>query len=165
MKTLVLLRHIKSGKLTPVPDFERTIVEERRPDMNKVTAALRNTKFSPERILSSPSVRTRQTAEAFCTEYGLNSEQVTYIDNLYEASLEDIVEALKTLPDSVNNVVIVGHNPSITEAANRLSNARVDNVPTCGVVGIHFDGNSWKEALSQRGQLIFFFAPKLLSIE
>jgi phosphohistidine phosphatase len=41
--------------------------------------------------------------------------------------------------------MIFGHNYAFTSIVNRFGSTFIDNLPTCGLVWIQFDINSWKE--------------------
>jgi hypothetical protein len=46
----------------------------------------------------------------------------------------------------VDAVLMVGHNPTLTELANLLCHGvRIDNVPTCGVLRLDYDLRSWSD--------------------
>jgi len=60
----------------------------------------------------------------------------------------------------LEKVMLVCHNPTITEFANSLSGANIDNIPTCGLVKLKLDINSWGHAESGKGTLLDFDYPK-----
>jgi len=56
--------------------------------------------------------------------------------------------------------MLVGHNPAITEFANLMSNADIDNVPTCGLVELSLDIDSWSAIEAGIATLVEFDYPK-----
>ena len=67
--------------------------------------------------------------------------------------------AARALPDTINIAALVGHNPGMTYAANSFAeNLELDNLPTCGIVGIEFPVSTWREI--DTGSLHYFDYPK-----
>ena len=79
---------------------------------------------------------------------------------IYEASLGELLRLVSKLNDELNNVMLVGHNPGFTVLCNYLSNARVDNMPTCSIAQIGFKESSWETVTEHSGELIDFDYPK-----
>ena len=80
-------------------------------------------------------------------------------DELYEGSSYEILNYINQIDDIYNNVLIVCHNPGITNLANYLSDVFIENIPTTGIVGFSFD-NSWKEIKEKSCAFLFFEYPK-----
>ena len=59
-------------------------------------------------------------------------------------------------------MIVVAHNPGMTDLCNRVSDARIDNLPTAGFFYVEADADSWSDFADGRGTLKFFIAPKLL---
>ena len=58
-------------------------------------------------------------------------------------------------------LLLIGHNPGLTDLTNRLLPAlALDNLPTAGVVAIDFDADDWSKAVQSRGRLAFYDYPK-----
>jgi phosphohistidine phosphatase len=64
------------------------------------------------------------------------------------------------LDDSVDVVMVVGHNPGLTEFANDLFDEEIANIPTAGIVGGQLNIHQWKEARWGCGEMILFDYPK-----
>ena len=56
--------------------------------------------------------------------------------------------------------MIFAHNPGLTMLTNHIGDNYIDNIPTCGMVEIHFEVNSWKEIKYNKGNIIKFEYPK-----
>jgi phosphohistidine phosphatase len=81
-----------------------------------------------------------------------------------------VIAALRDLPDAAKAILVVGHNPSLTEAALRLA-GRGDKAalarmaakyPTCGLAAIDFDLAHWRDVSAGAGRLVAFVAPTSL---
>jgi phosphohistidine phosphatase len=56
--------------------------------------------------------------------------------------------------------MVVGHNPDLTALVNILSRSDLENVPTCGVVELAYDVESWMEIVEARPVQVAFDCPK-----
>ncbi len=63
---LILLRHGKAEDTSPGGDFSRELVEKGREQSRKAARLLKAAGKLPDIVLTSPLVRARQTADAFC---------------------------------------------------------------------------------------------------
>ena len=162
MKTLYLVRHAKSSWDNPaLRDFDRPLNERGKTDAPRMGQRLNKRGVMPELILSSPARRARSTARKIAREIDYNLNQIQFADNLYHAAPNTILQVLSRLPDSFQSVMVVGHNPGLTDFVNEYIGVRIDNVPTCGVVAARFKVQSWKDLSAVTGELIFFDYPKL----
>ena len=53
------------------------------------------------------------------------------------------MDIIKSLPNNLNIIMVVGHNHAFTSIANMLGNKYIENVPTCGFVELQFDDDTW----------------------
>lgn len=119
MKNLYLLRHA-DAELLARQDKERQLSEAGHAEAEAVAKAFADKAIALDAILCSSAVRTRQT----CTHFmqlldGKPAPQ--YMDELYNTDLETYLEVLKGLEDSYGSVLVIGHNPIITELASYLT--------------------------------------------
>ena len=63
-----------------------------------------------------------------------------------------------------NNAIIVGHNPGLTNIINKLTNLKLDNLPTSGIVIIVFDVDNWKNINYKSGLVEWIKFPKDLKL-
>lgn len=160
-KRLTLLRHAKSSWDAPgLTDFDRPLNARGKKDAPAMGARLRKRGFTPDLILSSSAVRARHTTELVAAELGLAADQIRYEKDLYLASAPELGDMLPDLAEDHEDVVIVAHNPGLTSFANRIADAQIDNLPTCGVFSVLLDIDGWSEVLHRRGKLDFFDFPK-----
>jgi phosphohistidine phosphatase len=86
---------------------------------------------------------------------------------LFHAWPDEISKVIAQCDDSINNLMVVGHNPGMTIFANQLLQSnKFDNIPTAGLVTIAIDINNWQEILKYKNitcQLIDYDYPKLIS--
>ena len=117
--------------------------------------------FIPELVLSSDSQRTRDTMALL--KESLNKCEVEFTPSLYLASANDIRESISTLDNRFDTVMILAHNPGMTDVFYDLAKVRIDNVPTAGVGCIRFDVEKFSEISKSTGELEYFAYPKMLT--
>jgi phosphohistidine phosphatase len=162
MKTLILIRHAKSSWANPdQTDFERPLNERGRRDAPEMAKRLLKKNFSIDQIIYSTAARTTETMQTFQRMLNIDSKNCLPKDDLYHAPPCILAETIAQLDENINTVVIIGHNPGITEFANSLTNVRTDNMPTCSIFTVQSECLSWKNFQSVKKEFLFFDYPKL----
>lgn len=160
-RQLTLLRHAKSSWDDPGgKDRDRPLNERGERDAPRMGRRLRERGARPTLILTSPAVRARRTAQIIAREIGYPQEFLQREDDLYLASPDDIIAVVARQDSSFRDLIVCGHNPGLTELANRLTGAGIDNVPTTGVVIIGLDIRSWADLDGAQGDLLLFDYPR-----
>lgn len=160
MRQLILIRHAKSSWSNPsLDDFDRPLNKRGKRDAPFMAKLLSGKNIHPDIIISSPAKRTKLTALEFATQLGIGTNAIIWNDKLYLASLTTLIKIVKKLDDNVKIVLIVGHNPGLTDLHNFLCKQEIDNIPTCGIVSMKTDRN-WSEISSKDFELDFFEYPK-----
>lgn len=146
MKTLVIVRHAKSSWQDPfLSDHERPLAPRGLRDAPVMGAVLAEMGPPVDRVISSSAVRALSTAELVIHEMGLPWDEIWIEDALYHATEEEMIELIQEQDDYIDGLMIFGHNPGMTYLVNDLSDLDLDNLPTCGVVVLQFDVESWFE--------------------
>ncbi len=168
MKRLLLLRHGKSDwHNSDQPDNERPLNDRGQRAAALMGAYLRQRGLTPELILCSPAVRTRETAQRVLTALQA-PVQMDFRSELYLADPKTIAELVRGAPDEVSTLLVIGHNPGMQLAALKLSSGDPagrrdeieDKFPTAALAVIEFDVHSWSKA--KAGDLVAFDSPKAL---
>ncbi|NNC76586.1 MAG: histidine phosphatase family protein [Woeseiaceae bacterium] len=161
MKTLTIVRHAKSSWNNPgLSDKQRPLNkrgERDAPDMGKRIA---DAGIRPSLIASSPAVRAWTTARIVATQLAYPLEFLQRENSLYLASLNTILDVIVAQDNGFNNLMIVGHNPGLTELANFLSPRLTSNLPTAGVVSVNIDQDDWNLHGRPKTELVFHDYPK-----
>ena len=143
MKTLILVRHAKSSwKNASLADIDRPLNKRGKRDAPKMGKRLAEQNVKIDLIITSPAKRTRKTASVFADHLSYKNEIIKE-SALYDASNMAILQLIRNLDDNSQTVMLVGHNPGLTNVVNRLSRVNIENVPTCGVVILGYDIDSW----------------------
>ncbi len=161
MKRLYLVRHAKSSwKDLSLDDFDRPLNKRGKQDAPFMGKRVKKYKMLPDLIISSPAKRAAKTAKIIAKEIGFPKKKIIYDASIYEAGMASLITVVRNIDDLANEVMLFGHNPGLTILAEDLTNAQVDNIPTCGIFCIDFDVNSWKEIEEGKGRVVFFDYPK-----
>ena len=161
MRTLYLIRHAKSSwKHEGLRDFERPLNGRGKRDAPFMGRQLNKQSILPDQLISSPAKRAITTAKLIATEIGYPEKQIIENQSIYEASVEDLVQVVKSIDDTIGTAMLVGHNPGMTYFANFLSGCEVDNLPTCAVFCMDFKIKSWADVEEGKGVFKLFDYPK-----
>ena len=79
---------------------------------------------------------------------------------MYDFGGESVLALLRSLDNRYESVAVFGHNHALTSLSNIFGNKAIDNLPTSGVVVIHFKVEDW--ARIERGQTELMIFPKQL---
>jgi phosphohistidine phosphatase len=143
MKALFLIRHAKSSwDDTALPDKDRPLNDRGKRDAPKMGKRLARRDVKPDLILSSPAMRALTTAEIIAKKLDYKRKDIVVDDRLYAGEADDLLNVIHKLGDKRERVILVGHNPELTELAHRLS-SEITHMPTCAVVAFTFDAKSW----------------------
>ena len=139
MKFLYLLRHAKSSWSEPgLGDQQRPLNERGKRDAPAMGERFRERGESLDRIVSSPALRARTTAELFAQNSGCAQAPIVIEPDLYFLGGGAIEEVILRQDDMLQSLMLVFHNPDITHFANSVDYGfHVDNVPTCGLISHH----------------------------
>ena len=168
MKRLYLLRHAKSSWDDPtLADQDRPLAPRGRRAAKVIAKHLRRKGISPQLVLCSPSTRTRQTLKRLAPGLRENAD-IRIEPELYTASAAVLLEVLHEVPDEIESVMLIGHNPGIQDLALNLAGvgseiARLrSKFPTAGLATLEFNG-TWRELAPGSAELVSFVKPKELS--
>lgn len=162
MRNLFLLRHAKSSwKDALLDDFERPLNKRGKRDAPQMAQRFSKRGYKIDLIILSKARRTTDTANIFINILDYKSK-IDLNDQLYEASSPTLLRVINQMEDRYQNVLLVSHNPGLTNLANYLSNYFIDNIPTSGIVGLSTD-LSWRNINEGGCTFLFFDFPKKCS--
>jgi phosphohistidine phosphatase len=160
-KSLFLVRHAKSDWSIPgQKDIDRELNVRGNNDAPRMGRKLHELNVKPDLIISSPANRAKYTAEFIAEQLQYDTDKILLQEEIYEASVRSLLSIINELPDNCNEIMIVGHNHTFTYIGEYLTKKNLDNIPTCGVVQIEFEIDSWKEVSEGTGNLKMFIYPK-----
>jgi phosphohistidine phosphatase len=161
MKTLLLVRHAKSDWNDPsLSDFDRPLNDRGKNDAPVMAHRLLDKDIKIDAFISSPAKRAKKTASVFAKEYKRDKDDIIFIDKLYGAGEDVFYDVIADVSDKYDSIAIFSHNPGITDFANLLTEARIDNIPTCGIFAIQISTKRWAEFRHAKKEFWFFDYPK-----
>jgi phosphohistidine phosphatase len=161
MKSVILIRHVKSDWSNLVPDFDRPVREDRKEDAVLIASEIAKKGILPQCIVTSPAIRALETAKILCTKWDYPYENIATDRSLYECAVKDILALIRKTNHKYDIIAIVCHNPAVTDFVNQYSNTYLANVPTAGAVHITFDVSVWKD-IKGNGKVNLVLRPKEL---
>ena len=161
MKTLTLLRHAKSSwKDASLIDHDRPLNKRGKRDLPVIGERIKQVGIRPSLILSSTAVRAWTTAKGIATEISYPIEFLQREQRLYHAGVLLIIEVLTQQDVAFNSIMVVGHNPGLTDFANYLVPDVTHNIPTCGLVSVTIDNDDWDLKGVRNAELTVYEFPK-----
>lgn len=160
MKSIYLIRHAKSDWGVAVDDFDRPLNDRGKRDAPVMAKRLKLRNINIDAFVSSPAKRALKTAKIFADEFDVAHDQIDLKPELYMAPSATFYSVLESLDNSLNSVIIFSHNNGITEFANSLGVANIDNMPTCSVFAFTVEAENWTQIRTAPKQFVFFDYPK-----
>ena len=159
MKKIFFLRHAKSSWSDfSLKDFDRPLSTRGIQDAELMGNYFKAKNIDLDVVISSPSKRTKETLEHF---FPKSAPQIDYEKSLYHAHLDDVLSVVTISIEEMNNIMIVGHNPSMHEVTEYFSSDYLPKYPTCGLACLAYEGE-WKDLRSSCCELEFFKMPREL---
>jgi len=144
LKILTIVRHAKSSwSDSSLPDNKRPLNRRGKRDAPEMGRRIQEHGIRPSLIVSSPATRAWTTAKVIANTINYPREFLQKEERLYLASLDEILDVVVAQDNGFNNLMVVGHNPGMTEFANFLVPGLTGNLPTAGVVSVQIDQDDW----------------------
>ena len=161
LKRVTLLRHAKSSwEDSSLDDYDRPLNKRGERDSPMMGRRLLARGARPSLIITSPAKRARRTARLIAKEIGYPIEFLQREDDLYHGDPAGILRVVGEQDNSFNDMIVVSHNPGLTELANRLTGLTIENIPTCGIIAMEADIRDWSELADSRCRMVFFDYPR-----
>jgi phosphohistidine phosphatase len=149
MKTLYIVRHAKSSwEYDGVKDIDRPLKKRGINDAYLISNVIQKKIACPDAFVSSCANRALHTAMIFSYTFNYPLANIKISKSLYSFSDGYLIKTVKALDDGFDSAIIFSHDHGISSFVNKFGSQLVDHVPTCGVVGIKFDTNHWKNIKS-----------------
>ncbi|UMB53831.1 histidine phosphatase family protein [Lutibacter sp. A64] len=145
MKTLYIVRHAKSSwKYKNIKDIDRPLKKRGINDAYLVSNVLLKKIATPDVFISSCANRALHTGMIFSYTFNYPLANLKISKSLYNFSDGYLIKTVKALDDGFDSAIIFSHDHGISDFVNKFGSIQLDHVPTCGVIGIKFDTNYWK---------------------
>jgi len=157
MKTLYIVRHAKSSwEYDGIKDIDRPLKKRGINDAYLVSNVLESKIDCPNAFVSSCANRALHTAMIFSYAFNFPLAHVRISKSLYNFSDGYLIKTVKALDDGFESAIIFSHDHGINTFVNKFGHKPIAHVPTCGVVGIQFEDEHWKNIKKGNTFLIEF---------
>ena len=162
MRQLMVMRHAKSSWADEtITDHERPLNERGRTAAAAMGRFMAERRLLPDRVLSSDSVRTRETVSLWAEAAGWDGP-VEFLPELYHADVPTLLQAASALPDTCLRPLVVAHNPGIAELVSGSSGTMVE-VPTGTLAVLEAALDRWAEISPSRLSTMLTQRPRELT--
>ena len=161
MKELILIRHAKSSwKDSSLDDRERPLNKRGERDAPEMGARLGAAQAQAEFDRVEPGGAGAGNGAHHRQEARVPAQGIAVEDRLYGAGVAELLDVIRNTDESVTTLMLFGHNPGLTELANHLGPRPIPNLPTCGVLHLRFETETWSVVGYARGDELLFDFPK-----
>jgi phosphohistidine phosphatase len=149
-RELLIFRHGKAEAESGVDDLHQSITDKGKRGAQRMGAWLWQKNIRPDYIVSSPAERAFVSAQKLCKAMGQGDSAIVTDKRLYKASIKSHLEVLAECPKKKQRVLLVGHNPALTELLLYLLGGNVPTpddgklLPTATLARLVMPGN-WKK--------------------
>ncbi len=148
MKTLLIMRHAKSSwKDQELPDHDRPLKKKGRKDIANMAKILKKKSLIPDLVLSSTAARSKETATLMVEKLSYKGK-LELIKEFYMAEPETYIKFISEVPDEVDNLLIVGHNPGLEGLVMTLGD-KITSLPTGSIAKMYLFIDKWCELTSE----------------
>ncbi|ROR74259.1 SixA phosphatase family protein [Bogoriella caseilytica] len=121
-RRLVLLRHAKAEPRGALDDAARALATRGRDQATVIGQSLKDGLGDFDLALVSTALRTRETFRLLAQQVDVGAHE--FLDDLYEADVENVVKAIRGVDPRAGHVLVVGHEPTISATALHLHGGR-----------------------------------------
>jgi phosphohistidine phosphatase len=107
-------------------------------------------------------VRSLSTGRGVGKVLGIAKNNIRIIPEIYGADGEALFSVVKNTDHTLNDIVLIGHEPALSELLEILTGSHPDKFPTCAVYRIRFDTEDWKNIKPKKGMCEIYVNPKIL---
>jgi len=149
---LFLIRHAQTHDSQ---DYNSDKVRELKPEgINQATELgkyLKGSGYKPDLILSSDATRAKITASLIASEIHYPIQQIQHVDKIYSGDIRNLLSLIGQTSDSVEHLLLIGHNPTILELINYLSDIQKNSMQPCELTVLTFNA-SWSQLSARCGR-------------
>jgi phosphohistidine phosphatase len=167
-RTLLLLRHAKSGYPTGVADHERPLAPRGEREAGLAGDWLRAHAPAVDAVLCSTATRTRETLARTRIDAPVN-----FVDRLYDATPGAVIEEINSVEShfgqDVETLLVIGHEPAMSAVALGLATADGSNITAAERISTKFPtsaiavlrtGEPWDQLGLNGAALVGFHVPR-----
>lgn len=151
---ILICRHAETYEPYPLqPDFERELTPEGIRHAHETGKWIREQYQKVDAIIASPAKRASDTARILGSRLYFDQEQITYDPEIYNPKEAQLLKSISQLPDTVKNVLVVSHNPALTQFLRNLVNKSLPYLEPAQVAVIKMELAHWSDIYITTGEL------------
>ncbi len=157
-KLLILVRHGDAEEVSykyPNSDLSRELTSLGMTKINRVSNFLQSKNIYLNKLFTSNATRTIQTGNIIARKLGYNIDSIENNPFLYKVTPNEVLTMLSDLEDDVSSVLIVGHNPWITDLGEYIVGKPTGHISPGGIVSIKLDNMNWSNIHRREAELLF----------
>lgn len=144
MKKLYILRHAEPDRSEEYDDFDCPLSKRGVVDVKHLATMLKIANVTIDKVVASAAKRTSETA--YLVAGDLDCKDVICTKKLYSANLVKIAAVTRGIDDTVNSLLIVAHNPGVTEFVDHFSDKLMgDWMKPCELVALDLPHHTWQD--------------------
>ena len=160
MKIILLLRHGKSDWAASYNnDRDRPLSSRGIKAAKKIGNYISQIEQTPQLVISSNAKRAKETA-ILAINSGKWGSTLSFNKKIYEASTKDLLEIIHVVDKKINNICLVGHEPTFSSFLSSSTGSNWIKFPTCTLAKIEFNSKTWNEIKFGDGVLKWIIKPK-----
>ena len=171
MKTIYLARHAKSSwNSDAANDFDRPLSSRGETDAKRIGEEMLKLDWLPQKVITSPAVRAKQTCKILCNEFGFAIDSIEWKSEIYSAYTVTLLHILTNMDESTESLMLLGHNPAMEDLlvhlcgfaeTHQYKQANGKLFTTANVAKINADV-TWKNLMMHHADLTSILRPKEL---
>lgn len=142
-KKLYIIRHAKAEIYSfDRKDYDRNLIDKGEERAVRIAHELKEIFEVSDNTLaiSSSANRAIQTAQIFCPILNIPISKIQLEKSIYEAYFKDILQIINEVDDSVDMLLVFGHNPGLSDLTNYICDSYID-LKTAQVACIELEDN------------------------
>jgi len=165
MKTIYVVRHGKASEgILGLTDKDRPLELRGILETRKLSENLIYKGVKPDLIVSSSAVRAHQTALEMAQVFGFPPQNIHKENILYAGDEDTIMDVLTGLPDAIDCVILVAHNPGTTEFVNLFLHQPMGAMAPSTIVELQFKMKNWQQLPTSHTTTTRIYQPDSLSM-
>ena len=157
MKKLYIVRHTQKEEEFTKDDYDRDLSTEGLEKAKVIAENFAKKNLLIDLIVASPAIRTKKTAEIFAQALDYK-KSIMYNEVLYMAFVNELFETISYTFDTIDSMLLVGHNPSLTALAITLVGFK-EKFEQGAIMEINFDCDSWIDISKENAKLVSYELP------
>ena len=158
-RDLIIIRHAQAELVSNSGlDFDRPLTSLGEEQAILIARRAMRHELKIDNIICSPALRTKFTALAFCREIGFQENEILYLDELYEGTLQNY---LRIFSGITKNTAIIGHYPGVKDSGNWLCGKNFQDFPAAGMMHLRIYSDQIVNISAGEGKLLRFEYPEM----